>query len=78
VGRIDLFSLDVECYELEVLKGMNVERYRPRFLCVETRSPDTICATLNNRYETVEQLTFGDFLFRLKIKLRSIPYGQVC
>jgi FkbM family methyltransferase len=66
IGRIDLFSLDVEGYEMQVFEGMNVEKHRPRFLCVETRAPDAICAALNHRYETVEQLTESDFLFRAK------------
>lgn len=64
LGQIDLFSLDVEGYELEVFKGMDVEKNRPRYLCVETLGPDVICAALNGHYEVVEQLSDHDFLFR--------------
>ena len=64
LGRIDLFSLDVEGYELEVFKGMNVEKHRPRYLCVETKAPDVICVALGEHYETVTQLSEHDFLFR--------------
>jgi FkbM family methyltransferase len=66
LGRIDLFSLDVEGYELEVFKGMNVEKHRPRYLCVETTGPETVCAALNGNYEAVAQLSEHDFLFRAR------------
>ncbi len=34
--RVDLFSLDVEGHELEVLKGIVKEQFRPRLICIET------------------------------------------
>jgi FkbM family methyltransferase len=33
--QIDLFSLDVEGYELEVLKGFDIAKYRPTFVIIE-------------------------------------------
>jgi len=35
VKNIDLLSLDVEGYELEVLKGLNLNKYRPIYLLIE-------------------------------------------
>jgi FkbM family methyltransferase len=35
VSRLDLVSVDVEGWELEVLDGLSFERYRPRVLIVE-------------------------------------------
>lgn len=32
---IDFLSLDVEGYELEVLKGLNLEKYRPNYMLIE-------------------------------------------
>lgn len=64
IGRIDLFSLDVEGYEFEVFKGMNVDRHRPRFLCVETSDPKPVLAALKGHYEVVEQISDVDLLFR--------------
>jgi FkbM family methyltransferase len=64
IDRVDLFSLDVEGYELEVFKGMNVEKHRPRYLCVEALVPDSMLVALNGHYEVVEQITSQDFLFR--------------
>jgi FkbM family methyltransferase len=34
--RIDLLSLDVEGHEVEVLRGMQDERFLPRLICIET------------------------------------------
>src|SRR5262245_37843969 len=34
--HIDIFSLDVEGHETEVLKGMKDARFLPRLLCIET------------------------------------------
>lgn len=38
--RIDFLSLDVEGYELQVLDGFSIERYRPAFILVEDRVRD--------------------------------------
>lgn len=35
--KFDLLSLDVEGYEVEVLKGLDFEKYRPRAMCIEIR-----------------------------------------
>ena len=32
---IDLLSLDTEGYELEILKGLNLNKYRPRYMLIE-------------------------------------------
>ena len=37
VTRLDFFSLDVEGYELEVLKGIDFSRHRPGYFLVEVR-----------------------------------------
>lgn len=38
IKRIDLLSLDVEGFELPVLKGIDFNQYRPRFLLIEVRN----------------------------------------
>jgi FkbM family methyltransferase len=35
---IDFLSLDTEGYELNILKGLNLERYRPRYILIEVYS----------------------------------------
>jgi FkbM family methyltransferase len=62
---IDFFSLDVEGFELEVLKGMNLERFAPRFILVEVRKEQDLIEYLSGYgYEAVNYLTHHDLLFR--------------
>ena len=64
VTRIDLLSLDVEGYEVEVLKGLDTALHRPRFILVETgRLPDVLEA-LEGRYIAVDQLSHHDHLLK--------------
>ncbi len=70
---IDFFSLDVEGYELEVLEGINFEKFRFKYILVETVN----IKKLNNffikkNFELAERLSnynyddrpeYGDYLF---------------
>ncbi len=40
--HIDLLSLDVEGYELEILKGLNLKKYKPTFILIEIYNKDYI------------------------------------
>jgi FkbM family methyltransferase len=64
-ATIDFFSLDVEGYEIEVLKGLDFGRFAPRFLLVEARNPEELDAFLGDRYEFVEQMSQLDRLYKL-------------
>jgi len=44
VSHIDLLSLDVEGYELSILKGLNLNKYRPLFILIEV---------YNNEYDNI-------------------------
>ncbi len=37
---IDFLSLDTEGYELEILRGLNLEKYRPRYMLIEIYTHD--------------------------------------
>ena len=63
---IDFFSLDVEGYELNVLKGLNIEKYRPEYILVEAWEYDEIDAFLQPYYDQVDKLTFHDYLYRVR------------
>jgi FkbM family methyltransferase len=66
--KIDFFSLDVEGYELNVLKGLNLEKYRPKYILVEATFFDEVNSFLADRYELIEKMSYHDYLYRLKEK----------
>lgn len=63
-GRVDFLSLDVEGYELQALNGLDIERFRPRYLLVEARFRDEIDRRLNPYYDPIDELSHHDVLYR--------------
>jgi|GEM_PF-427519 len=64
-ATIDLLSLDVEGAEMEVLKGIDHNRFRFKYMCIENRHKETIMEYLRpHGYEYVEQLSELDHLFK--------------
>lgn len=62
--QIDFFSLDVEGYELEVLDGLNIEKYTPRFILVETWLFEDVNQLLTSYgYEMLDKLSQHDYLY---------------
>jgi FkbM family methyltransferase len=50
---IDLLSLDTEGYELPILKGLNLSKYRPRYMLIEIYTKDfneIVSFLLSNNY----------------------------
>ncbi|MGJ5675441.1 MAG: FkbM family methyltransferase [Nostochopsis sp.] len=72
IPQIDFFSLDVEGYELDVLLGMNIEKYKPIYILVEARFFDEVNSFLKPYYNLVEQLSYHDYLYVLKDE--NMPY----
>ena len=65
--QIDFLSLDVEGAELEVLKGINHNEYRFKFICIENRNIAKITDYLSiNNYFMIEKLSDHDYLFKNK------------
>jgi FkbM family methyltransferase len=62
--QIDFLSLDVEGYELDVLRGLNLDKYKPTYILVEANFFDEINDYLKTHYTMVEQLTIHDYLYR--------------
>jgi len=61
---MDLLSLDVEGYELEVLNGLDHEKYRFKFICVESRPDNRMQEFMSAReYDLVTRFKTGDLLF---------------
>jgi FkbM family methyltransferase len=67
--RINFFSLDVEGYEMQVLEGLDLHRFRPDWILVECLSDDSKTAMRNyltaREYAFVAQVTPRDLLFRI-------------
>lgn len=79
IEKIDLFSLDVEGWELEVLKGIDFTRHKPRYMLIEVRQRarrkiDDFLSSLYEPiadlsaavYENVPSHSFNDILYKLK------------
>ena len=64
---IDLLSLDVEGGEIEVLKGVDHDKYRFKWILVESRDENRISEYLGAQgYVLHSKLTGHDYLFRNK------------
>lgn len=66
--EVDLLSLDVEGYELQVLQGLDLERHAPRWMLIEVHDPETdrppLEAILGERYVMHGMLSPLDVLYR--------------
>ena len=65
VNRADFLSLDVEGFELGVLKGIDFDSHRPTFMLIEARYRDEIDSFLKPLYKPVAQLSHHDVLYCL-------------
>lgn len=63
VRQVDFFSLDVEGFELEVLKGLDFARHAPGYVLIETGQLEAVVTLLGSRYRLVEALSHHDYLF---------------
>lgn len=66
VNEIDFFSLDVEGYELSVLKGLDFNKYRPKYMLIEARFKEEIDNYISDLYVEIDQLSYHDFLYKCK------------
>lgn len=66
--EVDLLSLDVEGFEADVLRGLDLERHGPRFILVEIHDMaggrPLIEEVLGERYKPLEQLSPMDMLYK--------------
>ncbi len=47
IDRVGYVNIDCEGHDLEVLKGLNLERYRPALITIEALAPDAAKAIIN-------------------------------
>lgn len=65
--KIDLLSLDVEGYELEVLKGLDLKKWNIEYILVEElQKNDEVKNYLEKYYQCVDKLTEQDYLYKRK------------
>jgi len=64
--QVTLFSLDVEGFEVDVLKGLDLSRHRPDFILVETRGINEVTLALSSHYDFITKLSHHDYLFKSK------------
>ena len=64
IEHIDLLSLDVEGYELQVLQGLDLTRHKPLFILVEARFRSEIHDHLQSHYRVHAELSHHDILYR--------------
>jgi len=58
--------LDVEGYEIDVLKGLNIKKYKPKYILVEARFLDEVNKFLSPYYDMIDKMTYHDYLYMLR------------
>ena len=67
--QIDFLSLDVEGFEIEVLQGLDLNRYQPQYLLIECWNPaakQRVEALIGKQYQFVRKFAKWDYLYQLK------------
>ena len=64
--EIDLLSLDVEGFELEVLKGLDLQKFSVSVILIETTNLALVQLALGNEYYLAQQFSHHDYLFLKK------------
>ena len=66
VGQIDIFSLDVEGYETQVLRGIDFSLHRPKYILIETEQLEEIFRIIPKEYELLDKFSHHDYLLKLR------------
>ena len=63
---IDFLSIDVEGSELEILKGIDFDNFKFKYILIECRDIDIISNFLSKKHYTLlKQMTHHDYLFKM-------------
>tara|TARA_B100000900_G_scaffold381236_1_gene367534 strand:- start:1640 stop:2278 length:639 start_codon:yes stop_codon:yes gene_type:complete len=61
---IDFFSLDVEGFEDQVIKGINFNKFNFKYFLIETKKDEVINFLVNKNYILIKKLSHHDLLFK--------------
>ena len=61
---IDFFSLDVEGFEDQVIKGIDFDKYNFKYFLIETTNDLVIKFLINKNYLLIKKLSYHDLLFQ--------------
>ena len=61
---IDFFSLDVEGFEDQVIKGINFDKYNFKYFLIETKNNEVINFLIKKNYILIKKFSYHDFLFK--------------
>ncbi len=77
IGAPDLLSLDLEGYEPQALRGLDLGRHAPRWILVEALDPDAgrgpLEEILGDRYDLVGAVSPQDLLYRRRDDAQRSP-----
>ena len=65
IRNVDFLSLDVEGFELSVLKGIDFDKYRPKFILIEANYREELDSYLHPLYEPIEVVFHEDVVYKL-------------
>ncbi len=60
VTELDFLSIDVEGHQQEVLAGFDVQRWKPKLVCIEDDGPLSVAWFKERGYEPIERYRFRD------------------
>ena len=64
-NKIDFLSLDVEGVELEILQGMGINMFKPKYILVEANFYNEVNDFLeSNSYKQIDKFCHNDYLYR--------------
>ena len=63
---VDFFSLDVEGFEDQVIKGINFDKYNFKFFLIETKNEEVINFLISKNYVLIKKLSYQDLLFKYR------------
>ncbi|MBW6423343.1 FkbM family methyltransferase [Rhizobium sp. XQZ8] len=62
--QVTLLSLDVEGFELDALRGLDLTRHRPSFVLIETKQIEEVIKVIGPEYVIEGKLSHHDYLLR--------------